>query len=144
MFLTSVSNTEWRKNMQYFLGIHFIGSFANIWNGKEKYLGWLNWRVKYGVYWWLACRGVWLLWMVQSNLVSCDKNPTPYYEMEYSSTDNIMTYFPYWCNYTRRCDDIHNCGVHQYARQVMNGRWKCHGPYMPFFVQKNINWWICF
>ena len=22
-------------------------------------------------------------------------NPTPYYEMEYSSTDNIMTYFPY-------------------------------------------------
>jgi hypothetical protein len=72
------------------------------------------------------------------------QSPTPYYEMEYSSTDNIRTYFPYWCNYTRICDDIQNCGVHQYARPVMNGRWKFHVPYISFFAKKNLNWTICF
>jgi hypothetical protein len=78
------------------------------------------------------------------NVTSVIQNPTPYYEMEYSSTDNIITYFPYWCSYTRRCDDIHNCGVHQYARPLMNGRWKFHVPYMPFFAKQNLNWSICF
>jgi len=37
-----------KKYAIFFLGIHFIGSLANIWsNGKETYLEWLNRRVKY-------------------------------------------------------------------------------------------------
>ena len=135
MFITSVSNTECEeKKMQlFFWGIHFIEFLANIWSNGEK----ISWMLE------SACKickasltvciddyrlsHVRLLWTIQSGvtLLTAIQSPTPYYEIKHSSTHNSMTQFPYWytkCNYTQRCDYIHNCGVHQYARPVMNGR----------------------
>jgi hypothetical protein len=125
MFITSVSNTEWRKNMQCFIRHTFHWIFRKYMVEWEIKISWMvesACKIRKSSLtaciddWTIAVFGCYERYKVTSLTVI--QSPIPYYEMEYSSTDNIMTYFPYWCNYTRRCDDIYNCGVHQYARPL--------------------------